>query len=63
MGAAMSDPCKDCGGLTIELRGRGLDTEYRLCPLWREPGHKTEDEVRKELSAARQSLNPGGRYA
>jgi hypothetical protein len=55
--------CVECGGQTIEFRFAGKDTQYRLCPRWREPGHLSESELRTELQAERLAASPSGRQA
>lgn len=57
------EECPECGGVTIEFRGLGLDTQYRVCPRWKEPGHKTESECKAELRERRGAIRPSGRYA
>jgi hypothetical protein len=56
-------PCVECGGRTIEFRGTGLNTQYRVCPRFREPGHLSEDEMVNALATARGNLTPSGRTA
>lgn len=53
--------CFDFG--TIMLRGTGRDTQFMVCPLWREPGHLSEAEIRAKLAQIRHRLNPSGRTA
>lgn len=57
------EPCSDCGGTTLEFRGVGKDTEYRLCPRWQEPGHMSKDEMRAKIRSLVADLNPSGRFA
>jgi hypothetical protein len=40
-------PCSDCGGETIQFRGRGLDLEVRICPRKDEPGHLSRAAAQK----------------
>ena len=55
--------CPECGGRTIELRGKGVDTQYKICSLWKEPGHRPEEEVKRILARVRRELRPSGRFA
>jgi hypothetical protein len=58
------EPCPDCGGKTIEFRGSGLNVEYRVCPRWKQPGHKKKAEVLREIEAKRAAHAPAsGRTA
>jgi hypothetical protein len=63
----MAEPKKQCPECvtfqTILIRGIGRDAQFMVCPLWREPGHLTEDEIREKLAQIRQRLNPSGRMA
>lgn len=62
----MSDPekCADCGGRGIEFRGSGNNTQYRVCPRWREPGHPTQEEITEKLAESRAANYPAsGRFA
>lgn len=53
--------CYDFG--TIMMRGIGRDTQFKVCPFWREPGHLEEHEIRAALERIRRALNPSGRTA
>lgn len=55
--------CEECEGRTVEARGSGKDTQWKLCRRWKEPGHKTEAEVRQELAAWYVHAAPSGRFA
>lgn len=53
----MSDHvCPECGGNTIEFRGNGLDTQYKICSRWKEPGHLAAEEIQRALTGIRQQL-------
>lgn len=53
--------CSECNGLTVQLRGRGHDLEYRVCSRQAEPGHLSLDEVTKVVNRARNAACPGAR--
>ncbi len=55
--------CPRCGGQTIQFRGLGLDTEYKLCPNYLEPGHKTIEECRVIFTRMNRLIFPSGRVA
>lgn len=55
--------CPDCQGRTIEFKGKGLESQYRICPRWTEPGHLTSQEVQARLFRYMQSVRPSGRWA
>ena len=57
------EKCPECGGRTVEFSGHGLDTQYKICSRWKEPGHKTEEEVKRILANVRKQLRPSGRFA
>ena len=58
-----TDVCPDCQGLTIQYRGKGKDSDYRVCPRWQEPRHLTETEITDSLQSFRRAVNPSGRFA
>ena len=55
--------CPECGGRTVEFRGRGLDMNYRICSRYTEPGHKSEADIRKAIADVRHAVRPSGRFA
>lgn len=55
--------CPECAGRTVEFRGAGLNMQHRICSRWEEPGHKSWEEVQKEVAVVRDAVNPSGRYA
>lgn len=55
--------CTECDGRTVEFRGSGSRTEYRICPRWREPGHLSREEIAERLAVAAMTENPSGRTA
>ena len=55
--------CSECHGETVSFKGRGLDMQYKICSRWKEPGHKSEDEVKQEISSLRRQIRPSGRFA
>lgn len=54
--------CPDCKGLTVQWHGKGLDTQYRVCPNWQIVGHLTEAEIVATISRTMQLIRPSGRY-
>ena len=58
-----SEPCQECMGMTIIFKGKGLDIQYKVCPYWKEPGHKSEGEIEQEISNLRRNVRPSGRFA
>jgi hypothetical protein len=57
-------PCPECRGLTIEFRGTGKNVQYRICTRWEEPGHLSEEEVKKKLwEKTMAHMPPSGRFA
>ena len=61
----MSDrrECLECHGVTIMFHGKGLNSQYRVCGRWQEPGHLTEEEINRKLHDFRLSIRPSGRFA
>jgi len=55
--------CPECGGRTIEFRGHGTSMQYRVCSRYTEPGHKSLEEVRREIVVVRTAVRPNGRFA
>ena len=55
-------PCPECNGETIEFRGSGKASEYKVCSRWKELGHHTEDEVKAKLKVWKDAAWPPGRY-
>ena len=55
--------CPECFGQTILFKGKGKDTQYKVCSKWPGPGHKTEVEINQIISRVRRQLNPSGRFA
>lgn len=56
--------CSECGGATVEYSGRGLDTQYKICGRWREPGHLSQDEAMAQVRKVRMANYPkSGRFA
>lgn len=60
---AVAESCPECGNRTIEFKGLGLDTQYKICSRYETPGHLSSDEIRKRIRAALTTLNPSGRTA
>lgn len=58
---ASDEECDECGGHTVQFRGRGLDMQYRICTHVGEPGHKTMEQCRQEVVRMRLEVNPSGR--
>ena len=56
-------PCHECGNKTIEWKGRGMATEYKICSLWREPGHMSSEEINQEINRIQRLIRPAGRFA
>ena len=59
----VEDDCPVCKGRGVEFRGSGVDTEYRVCERWEEPGHPSKDELLALIRAKRIANHPGGRFA
>lgn len=56
--------CEECGGATVQFRGRGLDVEYKVCSRWQEPGHLSEQEAKKLIADRTRAHMPrSGRFA
>jgi hypothetical protein len=55
--------CPECKGASIEFRGLGLDTQYKICSRYKEPGHLTWDEMQAKFSERLKMLRPSGRFA
>ena len=55
--------CPECGGRTVDFRGRGLNLEAKVCSRWTEPGHLSETEWREKLRQAIHAALPSGRWA
>jgi hypothetical protein len=55
--------CPECKGATVEFRGSGCDTQYRICSRYAEPGHLSAEEIRREIAYWRSALRPSGRFA
>ena len=47
--------CSECGGRTIEFKGYGLDEHFKICSRYKEAGHKTIEEVKRELADRRRA--------
>lgn len=58
-----STTCAVCKGATVEFRGTGIATEYRICVRYREPGHLNEVEIRACVDDVRKGLRPSRRFA
>ena len=56
-------PCAECGGRTIEFKGTGSDTQYKICSRYKEPGHLRWDEVQARYRERAKVLRPSGRFA
>ena len=54
--------CLECHGKTVLFKGRGLDMRYKICSRWKEPGHKSEDKVKQEITDLRRQIRPSGRF-
>ena len=59
----IENKCPECFGLTVQFWGKGKDMQYRICPRYKEPGHKTEAEINQVIHQVRMSVNPSGRFA
>jgi len=59
----MEKICTVCQNKTILFRGKGLDTEYYICPHYKEAGHLTEKEINQKLIDMKKLLLHGGRWA
>ena len=57
------EQCRECFGQTIVFKGHGLDVQYRICPYWKESGHKSESEIEMEIARVRRQTRPSGRFA
>jgi len=55
--------CPECFGKTVMFKGKGLDMQYMICSHWKEPGHKSEDEINAEIARVRSQVRPSGRFA
>ena len=55
--------CPECFGKTINFKGPGLDSEYRVCPRYQEPGHLNAAEIREAYMAYGRAVYPSGRFA
>ncbi len=55
--------CSECGNQTIMFWGKGKNMQYRICPRYKEEGHKTEEEIERILYQIRMQINPSGRLA
>ena len=55
--------CPECHGTTIMFKGKGLDMQYKICPYWKQPGHKSEGEIEQEIARIRRNICPLGRWA
>lgn len=55
--------CPECDGRTVEFRGRGTETQYRICPRWREPGHLSREEIAERIAVEAMAEHPTGRTA
>lgn len=57
-------PCTECGGRGVEFRGKGLDTQHRICSRYKEPGHPSEENIRARIrEVIGQNWPPSGRFA
>ena len=54
--------CPECKGRTVEYTGKGLDTQYRICSRYTEAGHKSEEEINREMANLRRGIKPSGRF-
>ena len=61
--AEASPACPECAGRTITFRGKGLETEWKICPRCQEPGHKTLAECQAEIRKLQRDIRPSGRFA
>ena len=56
--------CPNCAGKTVDFQGQGLETTYRLCSRWKEPGHLSQDEAMAQVRRVRLANMPrSGRSA
>jgi len=57
------DKCPECQGHTVQFRGSGRDTQYKICTRYREKGHKTDAEIDAAIAAVREANYPAsGRF-
>jgi len=55
--------CPECRGLTVEFKGCGLDSQYKVCSRYTEPGHLTAEQIQDKIRARRAAVRPSGRFA
>ena len=59
MSACRDEPeCAICRGLTVEVRGHGLETQYRICADWQKPGHMSREQIRARIAEVRERYMP-----
>ena len=59
----LEDLCPECYGKTVMFGGNGMDTQYKICPRYKEAGHKTEAEITTEIQRVQRLIRPSGRWA
>lgn len=55
--------CPECEGRTIDLRGTGLNMQYRICTRYETAGHLSKEEIQRQIQHVRGVVRPSGRYA
>jgi len=55
--------CPECQGQTVMFIGSGKNMQYKICPRYTEPGHKSEEEIIRMIGQVRLLINPSGRLA
>lgn len=55
--------CPECFGQTIIFRGKGLESQYKLCSKWKQPGHLTEAAIKEKYEQMGRIICPSGRFA
>lgn len=62
--ADMASVCTECGGASVEFRGSGKDTQYKVCSRYAEPGHLTKGQISARIRDVRAGNEPSsGRFA
>jgi len=61
--SAVTPACAECGGATVMFSRSGLQTQYRICTRYQEPGHISKAEVEERVAQVRKALRPSGRFA
>lgn len=56
--------CPECKGVTLEIKGKGSGSQYKLCTRWKDPGHLSKDKIQEKYSNWVRAMAPrSGRFA